>query len=57
MTDDLDATRRQIAAEHGLSDEDVELFLAGTNDPDRIAMLAQRLAARSVTAPGGHQWN
>lgn len=46
-----EALRWRIAAKHGISDEDAELFLTGT-DEETLTKQAERLAER-VTAPAG----
>jgi len=45
-----DALRFRIAAQHGISDEDAELFLTGT-DADTLTRQATRLKERTPTAP------
>ena len=40
-----EALRRRVQAAHGISDEDADLFLTGT-DEDTLAAQAKRLAAR-----------
>ena len=40
-----EAMRRRVQAAHGISDEDADLFLTGT-DEDTLAAQAKRLAAR-----------
>jgi hypothetical protein len=44
-----DALRLRVAAKHGISDEDADLFLTGT-DEDTLNRQAERLAARNVEA-------
>ena len=43
-----EALRWKVAAKHGISDEDADLFLTGT-DEDTLTKQAQRLAERSDT--------
>ena len=45
-----EALRWRIAARHGITDEDAETFLTGT-DEDTLTRQAERLAALSTTAP------
>lgn len=45
-----DALRFRIAAQHGISDEDAELFLTGS-DADTLTRQATRLKDRTPTAP------
>jgi hypothetical protein len=47
-----EALRWRVAAKHGISDEDAETFLTGT-DEDTITRQAERLAAIGKTAPAG----
>ena len=42
-----DALRLRIAAKHGISDDDADLFLTGT-DEDTLTRQAQRLADREA---------
>jgi hypothetical protein len=44
-----DALRLRVAAKHGISDEDADLFLTGT-DEDVLTRQAERLAARAADA-------
>lgn len=46
-----EALRWRTAAKHGISDEDAELFLTGT-DEETLTRQAERLAARSVPPKG-----
>ncbi len=46
-----DALRFRVAAKHGISDEDAELFLTGT-DEDTLARQAARLVERTPTPAG-----
>lgn len=45
-----DALRFRVAAQHGISEEDAELFLTGT-DLDTLTRQAARLKERTPTAP------
>jgi len=45
-----DALRFRIAAQHGISDEDAELFLTGS-DADTLSKQATRLKERTPTSP------
>ena len=45
-----DAMRWKVAAKHGVSDEDAELFLTA-NDEETLIRQAERLAGRASTAP------
>lgn len=47
-----EALRWRVAAKHGISDEDAETFLTGT-DEDTITRQAERLAALGNNAPAG----
>lgn len=47
-----EALRWRIAAKHGISDEDAQTFLTGS-DEDTITRQAERLAAIGNTAPAG----
>lgn len=47
-----EALRWRVAAKHGISDEDAETFLTGT-DEAAITRQAERLAAIGKTAPAG----
>lgn len=47
-----EALRWRVAAKHGISDEDAETFLTGT-DEDTITRQAERLAAIGSAAPAG----
>lgn len=44
-----DALRLRVAAKHGISDEDADLFLTGS-DEDTLTRQAQRLTARNAEA-------
>jgi hypothetical protein len=44
-----EALRLRVAAKHGISDEDADLFLTGT-DPETLERQAARLADRTATA-------
>jgi hypothetical protein len=44
-----DALRLRVAAKHGISDEDADLFLTGT-DEDTLTRQAERLSARNAEA-------
>lgn len=48
-----EAIRWRIAAKHGISDDDAELFLTGT-DEDTLTRQAERLAARGTPSKGTH---
>lgn len=45
-----EALRFRVAAQHGISDEDAELFLTGT-DNETLSRQAQRLTERTPTTP------
>jgi hypothetical protein len=45
-----DALRFRVASQHGISEEDAELFLTGT-DADTLARQATRLKERTPTSP------
>lgn len=45
-----EALRLRVAAKHGISDDDADLFLTGT-DRDTLEAQAKRLAERASTAP------
>lgn len=45
----VEALRLRIATKHGISDEDADLFLTGT-DEETLTKQAQRLSARSKTS-------
>lgn len=46
-----DALRLRVAAKHGISDEDADLFLTGS-DEDVLTRQAERLTARNAEAAG-----